>query len=601
MQPLNLMSSTRAVRAVDPRLFTRDNPVPLEHRDGPISFNDTANTVDAVIASTTPVQRRDARGPFLEILDPNGLDLTATRGASVLDSHQQGGLDNVLGVIDAVRIDGSDVVATIRLSTRPERAATVADIRSGIISNLSAGYEVAEWREGTNASGQRTMTAVRWTIREASFVSVPADPRARTRSAPTDRAGINRTIRDLCQRAGITATVVNDLIDREASEQEVRNMIFDDLLTRGAVSIRTGSHNDHSLDNPEVFVRAAGEALFTRTTPSHTPSGIARQYVGLSIPELARVVLHRAGINTMGLAAPALIERALHTSSDFALILADTVGRTMRTSYSAPASGIRTLARETTAADFRTKHRLMLDSSGMTLEKVNEHGEFRSGTMAEAEETYAIETFGRIFGITRKAMLNDDIGAFTDIARRLGQAATAFEAQALVNLLVANAGLGPVMSDGKNLFHTDHGNKSATGAAPSDVTLSAARLAMRRQTGPSGGLIEVTPRYLVVAPELETSSEKLLTQIQATITDDVNVFSKLALIVEPRLTAAAPWFVVADPAQCDGLEFAYLAGQPGPQIETQVGFDVDGVRLKCRLDWGGGFVDFRSWYRNAGA
>ena len=60
---------------------------------------------------------------------------------------------------------------------------------------------------------------------------------------------------------------------------------------------------------------------------------------------------------------------------------------------------MRRLARETTAPDFRTKHRLMLDSSGLTLEKVNEHGEFRSGTMSEADETYKIDSFGRIFGI----------------------------------------------------------------------------------------------------------------------------------------------------------------------------------------------------------
>ena len=95
-----------------------------------------------------------------------------------------------------------------------------------------------------------------------------------------------------------------------------------------------------------------------------------------------------------------MIERALHTTSDFALILGDSVNRTLRESYGAAPSGIRQLARQTTAADFRAKSRLMLDSSGMTLEKVNEHGEFKSGTMAEAGESYAVDSYGRIFGIT---------------------------------------------------------------------------------------------------------------------------------------------------------------------------------------------------------
>ena len=105
------------------------------------------------------------------------------------------------------------------------------------------------------------------------------------------------------------------------------------------------------------------------------------------------------------------------------------------------------------------------------MEKVNEHGEFKSGTLAEGEETYKVDTFGRIFGITRQALVNDDVGAFTDLSRRLGQAAAAFEAQFLVDLLTAQSGLGPDMKDAKPLFHADHGNVSGTGAAPSETTL----------------------------------------------------------------------------------------------------------------------------------
>jgi hypothetical protein len=91
-----------------------------------------------------------------------------------------------------------------------------------------------------------------------------------------------------------------------------------------------------------------------------------------------------------------------------------------------------------------------------------------------------------------------------------------------------------------------------------------------------------------------------LTAIQATIVDDVNPFSRLSLIVEPRLTDPARWYVAADPAEIDGLEYAYLAGSPGPQTETRAGFEVDGVEVKVRLDFGGGFVDHRGWYSDAG-
>ena len=355
-----------------------------------------------------------------------------------------------------------------------------------------------------------------------------------------------------------------------------------------------------TLDNPQVFIRAAGEALHHRVAPGSTPSGEARQFIGMRIPDLARECLTRRGETVMGLSAPELVTRALHTTSDFPLILADTVGRTLRASYTAAPSGVRALARQTTAQDFRTKHRLMLDSTGLTLEKVNEAGEFKSGTIAEGEETYRVDTFGRIIGISRQALVNDDLGAFSDLAGRLGQAAAAFEAQFLVDLLVSNSGLGPVMKDTAKLFDASHGNVSGSGAAPGDAPLTAARLAMRKQTGLGGGLIDVSPWAVLIPSDLETATEKLLATISPTAVTDVNPWTVLRLIVEPRLVDTKRWYMVANPASVDGLEFAYLAGSEGPQIETQLGFRVDGVELKVRLDYGAGFVDHRGWYTNAG-
>ena len=586
-------------------LLTRDLGAALETRDAvprPSTFDAAARTVEAVIASAAPVQRQDARGAYLEILDPAGLDLAASRGASVLDSHQQHGLDNVLGTLDSVRVEGNEVIGLIRFSTRPEIAPLLDDVRSGVIQHLSVGYQVAQWRDGTDASGTRTRTAVKWTIREASFVAVPADRNAHTRMVPATgpRAETNRQIRALATRAGVGADVVNGLIDRNASVAEAREEILFELQIRSASANVSSAHNRASMDNPEARVLAMGEALYTRIAPRHAPSGAARPFVGLTIPELARECLTRNGVQVYGASSASLIERALHTTSDFALILADTVNRTLRASYDGATSAVRRLARETTAPDFRTKHRLMLDSSGLTLEKVNEHGEFRSGTMSEADETYKIDSFGRIFGISRKALVNDDLGAFADVSRRLGQAAASFEAQSLIDLLVSNAGVGPTLSDTKALFHTDHGNLAGSGAAPGDTTLSAARLAMRRQTGPSGGLIVVEPAFVLVPPELETSTQKLLTAIRPVVVADVNVFSNLTLACEPRLVDAKAWYCVADPALMDGLEFAYLAGAPGPQIQSRAGFEVDGIEVKVRLDWGCGFVDHRGWYRNAG-
>jgi len=47
----------------------------------------------------------------------------------------------------------------------------------------------------------------------------------------------------------------------------------------------------------------------------------------------------------------------------------------------------------------------------------------------------------------------------------------------------------------------------------------------------------------------------------------------------------------------DGLEYSYLEGASGLQIETRVGFEVDSVQMKLRLDFGCGWLDHRGWVR----
>jgi len=53
--------------------------------------------------------------------------------------------------------------------------------------------------------------------------------------------------------------------------------------------------------------------------------------------------------------------------------------------------------------------------------------------------------------------------------------------------------------------------------------------------------------------------------------------------------------------QIDTIEYAYLEGQEGAYVESRNGFDVDGVEIKCRLDFGAKAIDWRGLYKNPGA
>lgn len=610
----------------------------------PQSVNVEERNVEVVWSTGAPVRRRDMAGQYIErlSLDPQAVDLSRLEGASVLDAHRQTAVRDVLGSVRSAAVDGKRGTALIQFSARPEVEPVWQDVVAGILRHVSVGYSVEDWSE-TTENGARVLTAVRWTPHEISLVPTPADPGAHIRmetemtdttttpappaaqarssveihnaagcstqtvpdrNSSQTRAEANAEIRSIARIAGLDQSWIDGQIDANADADTARRAAFEALAQRSAPSIRTEQvrvEMGESQDDPALRARQMGEALYARINPRHELSEPARRYAYATPVDMAKELLTLRGESTMALSPASLVTRALHTTSDFPIILGDTVGRVLRDAYQSAPSGIRRLGRQTTARDFRAVNKIMLGEAPL-LEKLNEHGEIKAGTMAEAREAYKVETWARKIGITRQVLVNDDLGAFSDLARRMGQAAAETEARILVTLLETGSGNGPTMSDGKTLFHADHGNKAGTGAAISDATLSAARLALRTQKGIEDRTIRVTPRNLLVPPALETTAEKWLASIAPATAADVNPFSgSLSLVVEPRLSSATRWYVTADPGEIDGLEFAYLSGAEGPQVESRSGWDVDGVEIRVILDFGAGFIDHRGWFMNAGS
>jgi hypothetical protein len=610
--------------------------------NAPQSIDAEARTAKVVWSTGAPVQRQDFQGPYVEVLSMarDAVDLSRLSGAPVLNSHRSYGVEGVLGVTEDPRLEDGRGTATIRFSERKEVEPIFQDVRTGIIRQVSAGYTVQRWEISSDPkTGARVKTATRWTPYEISLVPVAADPGATVRShkeahmtgqtttvetatpnpvpaAPAaqqqppagdqTRAQINAEVRSIAAQSGLGDDFANRFIDAQQAPtlDQVRAAAFTALQERSqGVAIQTNRviQIGRSADDPETLQRNMGEALFSRISPSHKLSEPARPYAYLSMPEIAKEVLRVRGFQITGISAAELVTRALNTTSDFPIIMGNTVGRTLRQAYAAAPTIIKQLAREMSAPDFRARQRIMLGEAP-SLEKVNEAGEFKSGSMAEAKESYKLDTYGKIIKLSRQLIINDDLGAFSDLSGRLGIAVAGWEAQMMVDLLISQSGTGPNMDDGNPLFHTSHKNVAGSGGAIAENTLTAARLAMRKQTGLSGGLIDVTPKNLLVPPDLETTAEKQLAAIAAAKTSDVNPYAnKLTLLVENRLTSATRWYITADPAQVEGLIYCYLEGQAGPQIETKAGFEVDGVQVKVREDFGTAFVESRSWYMNPGA
>lgn len=116
------------------------------------TFDPETRTFEAVIATETAVLRRDAHGPYMEVLPADAFDLTNQR-LPVLDSHNTATVRAILGQTESIRREGNQIVATIRLSSAEDVAPVAQRIADDTLRHLSIGYRVAGWttrQEGTH-------------------------------------------------------------------------------------------------------------------------------------------------------------------------------------------------------------------------------------------------------------------------------------------------------------------------------------------------------------------------------------------------------------------------------------------------------------------
>ena len=569
----------------------------------PSTFNEEKRTIEVVFTTGAAVLRNDWEGSFQEQLstDPEAVNLSELRGASVLNTHNRFDVREVLAVVEDASMDGTRGVARLRFGERLEIAGIVQDIRGGVIRSVSVGYTVQEWKVEKRADGTRIKTATKWTPKEISFTPLAADAGAKTRSEPMNHA---EQIRSIATAIGVSAAFADDLVTRNLSLEDARKAIIGEAA-RSTVVIDNRAPLV-TRDGTDGLVARMADAVYVRINPAHKPANDARPYVGRRLPDLARELLRERGLSTFGSDAE-IVTRSLHSTSDFPLLLQDVTGKVLAAAYQVAPSGMKVVCRRGPShPDFKGR-KILRRGELPTLEKVNESGEFKRGSLLEGKESYSVATYGKVFGMTRQTIINDDLSALADIAAGWGLAAMEFENSFLVDKLTENSGGGPTLADAKNLFHADHGNLAGSGGAISDTTLGAARLAMRTQKGLDGSTpINATPRSLLVPAAIETTAEKYLATIYPAQAANVNPFggtNVLTLVVDPRLDAksATRWYVFADPAVLPILEYAYLEGFEGVQVETRAGFDMDGVEIKARLDFGAGGIDFRGAYANAGA
>lgn len=360
-------------------------------------------------------------------------------------------------------------------------------------------------------------------------------------------------------------------------------------------------------DSHDKFRAGATEVLHARAglhEKGKRPDIAKNEFSSFSLMDMARQALALAGVRTDGMDRMELVGAAFaHSTSDFPYILENTGRKALLMGYSEAPETFGLWTRAGNLSDFKTASRTGL-SEFSDLEKVGEDGEFKHGSFGDQREQITLETYGKLFRITRQAIINDDMNAFSAIPRKMGRAAARKIGDLAWGVLTGNA----AMADGTALFHADHSNLGTAGA-PTVTTVGAGKTSMGVQTDSSGNAtLNITPSYLLVPRALEDTANVLMSAENdpsiTTRNGKPNPQRNLAEVVsDARLDAASTtaWYLAADPSMFDTVEVAYLDGNPNPFLEQQEGWSVDGTEFKVRIDAAAKALDHRSMHKNAGA
>jgi len=412
------------------------------------------------------------------------------------------------------------------------------------------------------------------------------------------------SVMDAARKLGLEGRA-EELIKGNMCLDDIRTALIDERAAHDEKTAISSQHIEAGVDEGEKRAECMVEYMCHRGSPSLYPlTDGARRYMGYTMLDMARECCEQRGEPTRGLTKLEVAGMALrwHSTSDFPLILAAVTGKNLRQSYTESPKTYQPFSTQRIVPDFKTQRELML-SEAPNLAEILEGGAYTEGTFKEGQETWLLATYGRIFTITRKAIINDDLGAFTRIPTLLGATAARKENDIMWALFTANA----AMADGIALFDASHSNYTASGGAPSVANLGIGRLAMRKQTGSGAdsAKLNLRPLFLMAPAALETVIDQLLTSITPAVASNVtpNWVRGLTPIIEPRLddNSATAWYLAANPAEIDTLVYGYLEGASGPYVETEQGFEVDGTKIKIRHDFGGGVVEYRGLYKNNGA
>ena len=446
---------------------------------------------------------------------------------------------------------------------------------------------------------------------------------------------------DIAREFDLSSDAVDDIIRSGGSVNDVKDLALSNLAERSKV-VSTGTNVTVTQDGSESFAKAAINGMLLRSgrCSDEEKETIRKEggsdLAGCSMLRLAEKCLERSNrrvpTNSMDLAREALYtDRPIHIAReseaitvgtpDFPLLLANLANKQMLAGSKLAANTWKKWCAKGSANDFKVMSTYDLSQAGQLLE-VPEFAGYEDTRFSETRETIQIATYGRTFGISRQAIINDDLNAFTKIPFNMGLRASSLPNELAVGILNGNG----TMSDSNALFSSAHANLSESTGYALDTVAHAiagiknlAKLMMQQKAYMNADTAEVNlgvdvAPYVILVPTENyfnaLSATSTTIQGTSTVFTDSNPARGLAPVVPERLLentnitgySSSAYYIFANPMLAPVIEMAFLNGVETPFMEQteNTGRSPDGILFKVRLDVGGAITGYRGAVKESG-
>ncbi|KFC63985.1 ATP-dependent Clp protease proteolytic subunit ClpP [Bosea sp. LC85] len=451
----------------------------------------------------------------------------------------------------------------------------------------------------------------------------PADPakvtETKTEPQTTEKSWF-RTFSASAEKSGLSVADVNRIADESADLATAQAKLIDAMAEASNKDKPKpgGSPATVTADARDKLIEGATKGILMR---AGIEGGERNEFTGMRLERLAEEALVRAGMAATGnrlqmvgraftMIGRPLASGGMHSTGDFGTILEAVANKSMMAGWDQADTTYQLWTKKGSLSDFKIANRYGVGPLPM-LKKKPEGTAYEYATLQDSKVTVMLATYGQAFSMTREMVINDDLDAFSDIPRKQGIAARVTVDSLPYALLIANG----AFQGGDPLFHANRKNLSGIGggapanAAPSADSFEAVATWMRtKHVGGTDGKTRyrIRPKFGLFPVAKEFSVRQLLTSATELGQTNPALKNRAQGFIEPVFSdwlddaSATAWFFAADKTQ-DTIEVSFLDGVEEPFLDQENDWNVDGTKMKVRIDAGASALDPRGLFKNIGA